>query len=224
MFQEEARFLSPRDLIRKRLLRYTRKAYRMLPQLEKPRILDVGCGSGVPTMELARLSNGEIVGLDIDREKLNALRKNVERAGLSDRVKMIHRSLFDLQFSDESFDIIWAEGSIHVIGFEKGLREWGRALKPNSFLVVHDEQGHVQEKLGQIPICGYESLGYFMLNEDVWRLEYFAPLEKLIREARTTCADDRKAMEEIREAQREVDMFKRDPKANSSVFFVMRKR
>ena len=64
MFSEEARFQMKKDLVRKRLLKYTRKAFRMLPQMDKPRILDVGCGSGVPTMELARLSNGEIIGLE----------------------------------------------------------------------------------------------------------------------------------------------------------------
>ena len=48
-----------KDLVRKRLLKYTRKAFRMLSQMDKPRILDIGCGSGAPTLELARLSQGE---------------------------------------------------------------------------------------------------------------------------------------------------------------------
>ena len=47
-----------KDLVRKRLLKYTRKAFRMLSQMDKPRILDIGCGSGAPTLELSRLSQG----------------------------------------------------------------------------------------------------------------------------------------------------------------------
>ena len=43
-----------RDRFREPLLKYTRKAFQLLPKLDKPRILDVGCGSGVPTIELAR--------------------------------------------------------------------------------------------------------------------------------------------------------------------------
>jgi ribosomal protein L11 methylase PrmA len=52
-----------RDRFRRRLFKYTRKAFQLLPELDKPCILDVGCGSGVPTIELAKLSNGEVVGL-----------------------------------------------------------------------------------------------------------------------------------------------------------------
>ena len=53
------------DQLRLTFLKYTKKAFEMLPQINKPRILDIGCGSGVPTLELARLSNGEIIGIDI---------------------------------------------------------------------------------------------------------------------------------------------------------------
>lgn len=47
---EDELFQVQKDKIRKRLLKYTRKAFRMLPQMEKPRILDIGCGSGIPTI------------------------------------------------------------------------------------------------------------------------------------------------------------------------------
>ena len=66
-----------KDSLRKHLLKYTRKAFRMLPQLDKPRILDMGCGSGVPTLELARLSKGEITGIDIDQRSLYRLTRRI---------------------------------------------------------------------------------------------------------------------------------------------------
>ncbi len=61
----DERFRVQKDKVRKRLLKYTRKAFRMLPQMDKPRILDVGCSPGASTLDLARLSRGEIIGLDI---------------------------------------------------------------------------------------------------------------------------------------------------------------
>ena len=84
MISEKARFNIKKDLIRKRLIKYTRKAFRVLPKFDKPRILDIGCGTGVPTLELARLTNGEITGLDIDEEQLGRLLKKCEKLILSE--------------------------------------------------------------------------------------------------------------------------------------------
>ena len=220
---EETLFQAKKELVRERLNKYTRKAFHMLPILDKPRILDVGCGSGVPTMELARLSNGTIVGFDIDQSLLNLFVKKIMKLGISDRVKAIKCSIFDMEFPDESFDIIWAEGSISVTGFKKGLQEWKRFLKPNGFVVVHDEKGNIEEKLKQISSCGYELLDYFILDEDTWWAEYFAPLEKLICETRTKYADDPNVLEQLHNAQWEIDVFKKNPQLNSSAFFIMQK-
>ena len=224
MLSGEARFQRQRDRIRKRLLKYTRKALRMLPRLNRPRILDIGCGSGVSTMELARLTDGEIIGLDIDQDMLDVLRLKIEEAGLRDRFKVINRSLFDMEFPDESFDLVWAEGSINVIGFKKGIQEWKRLLKPGGFMVVHDERGNVGEKLDQISSCGYELLGYFEMDTETWRTEYFLPLETLVLETRAKKPYAPGVLEALHDAQRELDMFKEDPERNSSVCFVMKRR
>ena len=44
-------------------LEYTRWAFESLAGLARPRVLDVGCGRGAPTLELARLGAGRVVGL-----------------------------------------------------------------------------------------------------------------------------------------------------------------
>ena len=103
----EKRFQVQKDKIRKRLLKYTRKAFRMLPQLEKPRILDIGCGSGIPTLELARLGQGEVIGIDIDRSALDEFVKRINEARLADRVQALNCSMFDMDFPYQSFNIIW---------------------------------------------------------------------------------------------------------------------
>jgi len=195
----------------------------MLPKLDKPRILDIGCGSGVPTMELARLGQGEVIGIDIDQPALDKLTKKISEAGFSNRVQAVNCSILDMVFPDESFDIIWSEGSIFVIGFKRGIQEWKRFLKPNGFMVIHDEKGNVEEKLEQISKCGYKLLGYFILSEDTWWTEYFAPLEKLIAKSQTSYADDPHTLEELKQAQRELEMFKHNPERNNSVYFVIQK-
>lgn len=84
-----AAFQASKDRVRERFNRFTRKAFEMLPKMDRPFILDVGCGSGVPTMELAEISNGQIIALDINHELINRLAVKIEKAGLSDRVKVI---------------------------------------------------------------------------------------------------------------------------------------
>jgi ubiquinone/menaquinone biosynthesis C-methylase UbiE len=211
------------DIVRRRLLKYTRRAFRMLPKLDKPRILDIGCGSGVPTMELARLGQGEVIGIDIDQPALGKLNRKIREAGFSNRVRAVNCSMLDMVFPDESFDVIWSEGSIFVIGFERGIQEWRRLLKPNGFMVIHDEKGNVEKKLEQISKCGYKLLGYFILSEDTWWTEYFAPLENLTAKYQTRCTDDPHALEEINQARRELEMFKNNPERNNSVYFVIQK-
>jgi ubiquinone/menaquinone biosynthesis C-methylase UbiE len=212
-----------KDKIRERLLKYTRKAFRMLPNMDRPRILDIGCGSGVSTLELATLSRGKVIGIDIDQPALDKFTRRIEEVGFTDQIQVINCSMFTMDFPNESFDILWAEGSIYAIGFEKGLREWRQLLKPGGSMVVHDEQGNVREKLEQISNCGYELLGCFMLSKEIWWTEYFAPLEKWIARSETTYIDDPKVLEELHQAQLELDMYKKYPERNSSVCFVMKK-
>ena len=213
-----------KDLFRKNLSKYTRQAFQMLPELEAPDILDIGCGTGVPTMELARLSNGRIIGLDIRQPDLDALHRKIEAADLSDRVKTVNCSLFEMDFPDESFDIVWAEGSLFVIGFEQGLKAWRRLLKPWGFLVVHDEIGDLKTKLNLITKSGYELIEYFVVSEDEWWRDYYEPLEKRIKELRVNVKyrDDLESLKVLDKEQQEVDMFKRAPRG--SAFFVMQKR
>ncbi len=211
------------DVLREGFSIYTRKAFQMLPELERPCILDVGCGSGVPTLELARLSGGEVVGIDIDQQALDRLARRIEETGLRDRVRAMKCSLFNMEFAEESFDIIWAEGSIHFIGFEKGLREWRRFIKPRGFLTVHDELGDVEEKLGLIPACGYTPVGHFSVPGQVWWVEYYRPLEKRIEELRQEVCHDPQALAVLEKEQREVDRFRENIESHGSAFFLMQK-
>jgi len=220
----DERFDVLKEKIRKRLLKYTRKAFRMIPQIDKPRILDVGCGSGIPTLELARLSRGEVIGIDIDQPALDKFVRKIAESGLDKRVQALNCSIFDMDFPAESIDIIWSEGSIYAIGFERGLQKWKRFLRPGGFMVIHDEQGNVKEKLEQVSNCGYELLDYFLLSKETWWSEYFAPLEKLIAKSQTKYTDDPTVHEELHLAQEELDFFKKYPERNSSVYFVIKKK
>jgi ubiquinone/menaquinone biosynthesis C-methylase UbiE len=213
------RFQVNKDKIRKRLLKYTRKAFRIIPRMDEPRILDIGCGSGIPTLELARLGQGAVTGIDIDQSALDRFAGRIEEADLGNHVQVINCSMREMHFANKSYDIIWAEGSIYAIGFEEGLREWRTYLKPGGYVVIHDEQGNIHDKLKQISSYGYEVLQYFVLSKEDWWKEYFEPLEKLINEFRPKYS---RITDEIKQAEQELYMFKKDPEHNCSVYFVLR--
>jgi len=124
--------------LRGRFLKHTRRAYRLLPSLEQPRILDIGCGLGQQTMELARLSGGQVVGIDIDHTAVSRLQQRIDQANVGDRIKVIHVSLFDNKFDDDCFDIIWEEGVLHLLDAFKSFAECRRLLKSNGYLVMHE--------------------------------------------------------------------------------------
>jgi ubiquinone/menaquinone biosynthesis C-methylase UbiE len=211
------------DLFRSRFIKYTRRAFLMLPRIENPRILDVGCGSGVPTIELASLCKGQIIGVDIDQTLLERLDRKIREAGLQNRVKTVVCSLFELDSLEEEFDVIWAEGSISIIGFGRGIREWKRLLRPGGFMVVHDEAKNVSRKLREIDDHGYKLLGSFRLPGEVWLTEYYVPLEKRIKELREKFQDDPKILKILEKHQDEIDMVRESPEDYASIFFILRK-
>jgi len=213
-----------KEHFRERFTKYSVKAFRMLPHLDKPRILDVGCGTGIPTMELARLTAGQIVGLDIDQASLDEFDQKIKLSGLSARVRTLKCSMSQIDFPDESFDIIWAEGSIFLIGFERGLREWRRILKINGFLVVHDEIETLGKSLERLSEFGYVLWGQLELPEDAWWAEYYKPLEKRIDELRTKYRDNPDALKLLDREQRDVDRFKKNPELHRSAFVIMQKK
>lgn len=116
---KEASYKAERYRIRSNLLKYTRQAFAVLPSINRPHVLDIGCGSGIPTLELARMCDGEITGIDIDEKALEELSSEADKTGLADRVKALKCSVKDMEFPGESFNIIWAEGSIFTVGFKK---------------------------------------------------------------------------------------------------------
>ncbi|TFF85285.1 MAG: class I SAM-dependent methyltransferase, partial [Promethearchaeota archaeon] len=174
------------DEIRKNFNKYSMKAFNFLPKVEKGRLLDIGCGTGVPTILIATHSNFEITAIDIDQELLEILDNKIKNKGLGNRIKTRDLSLFELDFPEESFDVIWAEGSLNIIGFKRGLTEWKRFIKKGGFMVIHDDATNIENKLKIIENMGYKLIGHFLLPDDAWKLKYCNPLQKRIGKIKDT--------------------------------------
>jgi ubiquinone/menaquinone biosynthesis C-methylase UbiE len=211
------------DELRSNFIKYTIQAFQRIPVIDRPKILDIGCGTGIPTLELARRSGGEVIGLDSDEVKIQKLNKTIEKEGLEEQVKTIVCSMLDIKYPDESFDIIWAEGVIRFIGFERALNEWKRLLKPDGYIVIHDDRKDVNTKLELINICGFHLIEHFKLPDDAWWVEYYEPMETQIEQLKNKYKDKPDILKVLDKKQREVEDAKDNPKDYRSVFYIIQK-
>lgn len=105
------------------------------------RVLDVGCGSGVVTREIARRvgPRGLAVGLDPSPALLTVARELAQEAGLGDRVEFREGSALQLPFPDRSFDAALCVTVLsHVPGGETAIPELARVLRPGGRVGVFD--------------------------------------------------------------------------------------
>lgn len=215
--------LDLRDGCRQNLVTYTERAFQELPPIRKPDILDIGCGTGVPTMALAGMTDGRITAVDADAESLGRLREKAGDLLLTGRMTLIHGSLLSVDLPLEGFDIVWAEGLLNVIGFRTGMTRAGRYLKSGGFFVVHDECGGREEKLKIAGELHYELINSFKLSHDTWWKEYFQCLEKSIEMFKSTRVMSRLDAGVIGKELLEIRDFRENPGRGGSVFYIFRK-
>jgi ubiquinone/menaquinone biosynthesis C-methylase UbiE len=105
------------------------------------RVLDVGCGSGAVTRDIAkRVGNqGLAVGLDPSPALLSIARTLAQDAGLGDRVEFREGNALRLPFPEASFDaVVCATVLSHIPKGESAIPELTRVLRPGGRLGVFD--------------------------------------------------------------------------------------
>ena len=105
------------------------------------RVLDVGCGSGAVTREIARRvgRRGLAVGLDQSPALLAVARELAHEAGVGDRVEFREGSALHLPFPDGSFDaVVCVTVLSHVPRGEAAIPELVRVLRPGGRIGVFD--------------------------------------------------------------------------------------
>ncbi len=210
------------EQMRKVFLKYTRRAFEMLPKIESPQLLDIGCGSGTPTLELAELSNGAIIGIDIDQQELDKFNGKIEKKGLSSCIKTFNRSIYNTKFPDERFDILWEEGVIHILNIKKCLEECNRILKLDGFLVSFETIKWVSNNLKAFPKHGFKLVDKFLLPEEAWWTDYYSPLENKIKELRIKYKGS-KELKELEGHEKDIAMLKKNPKEFDCGFYIYQK-
>lgn len=221
----------------------TRKAYSMIQDMPpEPRILDIGCGPGIQTMDLAKLSGGVVVALDLMPQMITRVKEAAAEQGLSDKIKTIQMDMKKMDFPNNSFDLIWSEGAIYLMGFKKGLEKIRRFLKPGGHVAVteavwlksnppadvvklweeYPEIDCIEKKLKVLADLDYREVGHFVLPDSSWTEPYYKHLEKKADELEPVWAEDSVALEVIEGARFEIEMFRKYHEYYGYCFFIMR--
>ncbi len=211
---------------------------------ERPFVADIGCGTGGQTMVLARHVPGSVTGIDLVPEFIDRFNRNARELGLQDRVKGVVGSMDNLPFEPESLDLIWSEGAVYNIGFERGITEWRKFLKPGGYIAVsecvwltesrpaeiHDywmsgypEIDSVARKTEQMRKAGYGDVSTFILPEECWTEHYYTPLSKLQRSFLDRHKGDRGAENLVESLRQEEDMYRKYKEFYGYAFFVARR-
>lgn len=110
----------------------------LLPHLQPGmRLLDVGCGPGSITLDLAERV-GEVVGVDGSAAVIETAR-SAARAKGDDHTVFEVADAFALPFADDSFDLTHAHQMLQHVGDPVAvLREMARVTRPGGLLAVRD--------------------------------------------------------------------------------------
>ncbi|MBN1195439.1 MAG: class I SAM-dependent methyltransferase, partial [Methanomicrobiaceae archaeon] len=225
----------------------TRKAFFMLKNLpERPKILDIGCGAGMQTIELARLCRDcRITAVDIHQPYLDDLDRKARAAGVGERITTLQASMDDLPFEDAAFDVLWAESSIFIVGFGEGLKMWKRLLRPGGYLCVSEAVWftdqpspevaafwnecypaitRVPENCAIAESAGYEVVATFPLPASVWWDDYYTPLTLRLPDLKAAAAGNPDAEALVAFSERESEMHREHKEEYGYEFFILRSR
>ncbi len=211
---------------------------------EHSHIADIGCGTGGQTMILAQHTPGHITGLDLFPDFINIFNHNAKELNLQKRVEGIIGSMDKLPFKKEELDLIWSEGAIYNIGFQKGLNEWRKYLKTDGYIAVSEvswftderpneindfwmdaypEIDTIPNKILQMQKAGYIPVACFILPENCWTENFYAPQVEAQKDFLQKYAGNKAAEEFIANQRHETQLYYKYKEFYGYVFYIGKK-
>ncbi len=223
----------------------TNRAFNSIPQPPKqPFILDIGCGQGMQTIELARISNGKIIALDNHQGFLDALMEQAKNQGFEEKIIPQNMSMLDMDFDEENFDIIWSEGALYFMGFQNGLKRCHQLLKNKGYLAVtelvytapnppnavveyfdseYPDIKNIEANIETIKKERFNLISNFTLPESAWLNNYYLPMEKELPRLNKKYQGNEVALAVFEGFKNEADFYKKYSEFYGYEFFVMQK-
>lgn len=207
-------------------------------------IADIGCGCGAQTLDLAKLTKGKIVAVDLFPEFLDKVKEHAGEEGVAERINTLQCSMESLPFEKNSLDLIWSEGAIYNMGFQKGLKAWHPFLKEGGYIAVseitwlkeerpdeletfwtgaYSEMYTTEVKEEQLRQSGYELVASFTVSPESWMKNYYSPMINRMPRFLEDHHHTAEAEELVLEENREIDLFRKYKDYYGYVFYIGRK-
>jgi len=212
---------------------------------EGSRIADLGCGTGGQTIILAQNTPGNITAIDLFPGFIDKLNGNAQKLNLQHRVKGVVGSMDKLDFQRNELDLIWCEGAIYNIGFEKGLKYWNQFLKKGGYVAVSEaswftedrpkeifdfwndaypEIDTIPNKIAQMQKAGYMVTASFILPETCWIDNFFVPAITARKIFLDKYKGNKSAEEFIKYEKHEADLYYKYKEYYGYVFYIGKKK
>ncbi|MCD6177873.1 class I SAM-dependent methyltransferase [bacterium] len=116
--------------------------YELLKKYSKnKKVLDYGCGNGIHSIFLAQYAR-EVVAIDLSEKSLEVARKLAERNGVQQKIKFLKMDCENMNFEDNSFDVIFDGGTFSSLDLKKAIPEISRVLKKDGLVIGIETFGH----------------------------------------------------------------------------------
>ena len=103
-------------------------------KVKKPFILDLGCGTGISSRQLAKY--GRVIGCDPDPTMIRHAKKHKRPL-----IRYVLSSAHKLPFPAKTFDVVTAFSAFHWFDDRKSLEEIKRVLKPEGLFFIASRTG-----------------------------------------------------------------------------------
>ncbi len=221
----------------------TLRALEAVPGRDRVRhALDMGAGRGRTTFTLARtLPGARITAVEIHAPFVEQMARQARAGGLADRVHTVCGKMEEADVVKGSIDLIWAEGSIYVIGQERALAMWRPWLRPGGSVAFSDlvwwtgdpSQEAVAFWAAEYPdiaseaairsraeAAGYRTVASFRMPKEAHDAYYVPLAARVAGLAARADTGLRKVLEDVR---REIDIMQRFADEAGYTFFVLQR-
>lgn len=208
-----------KDNCRRCLIKHLECACIKVPRLSNCNILDIGCGSGVPTLWLSENFSGIITAMDSDSKAIDYFQQKINERNLQHRIKTICKTFDEFICENGIYNIVLAEGFLNVVGFKFGFLRINDFLAKHGIIVIHDEYKDHHSKLEFIVKNNYTIIDTLLLNENIWWNDYYKQLEFEINKI-----NDSETKQLFISDLEEIKLYKTEPSLFQSIYYIVMKK